>query len=140
MTARFPGIKRNTRGHRPRLQDMKTQTHKVIRLILVFVCVFVAFAISALAHDIPADITIQSFLKPEGRQLHLLLRVPLKAMRDIEFPKSVGKSNAVFLMGRAQRCCNLVAQNRFSCEGLDWTEPSTRSGRRQIISKKKIWG
>ena len=39
------------------------------------------------AHDIPADITIQAFLKPEGQRLHYLVRVPIKAMRDIEFPK-----------------------------------------------------
>jgi hypothetical protein len=39
------------------------------------------------AHDIPADITIQSFLKPQGQRLHFVVRVPLKAMRDIEFPK-----------------------------------------------------
>jgi hypothetical protein len=42
---------------------------------------------SLYAHDIPADITIQAFIKPEGRQLHYLVRVPMKAMRDIEFPK-----------------------------------------------------
>jgi hypothetical protein len=40
-----------------------------------------------LAHDIPADITIQAFFKPEGQHLHYIVRVPLKAMRDIEFPK-----------------------------------------------------
>jgi hypothetical protein len=39
------------------------------------------------AHDIPADITIQAFIKPEGQTLHYLVRVPMKAMRDIEFPK-----------------------------------------------------
>lgn len=39
------------------------------------------------AHDIPADIGIHAFLKPEGQRLHFLVRVPLKAMRDIEFPK-----------------------------------------------------
>lgn len=39
------------------------------------------------AHDIPADITLQAFVKPEGQRLHLLVRVPLKAMRDIDFPK-----------------------------------------------------
>jgi hypothetical protein len=45
------------------------------------------FVPSSFAHDIPADVTIQAFLKPEGRRLHFLVRVPLKAMRDIEFPK-----------------------------------------------------
>src|SRR5207247_9827165 len=37
--------------------------------------------------DIPNDITIQACLKPEGERLHYLLRVPLKAMREVEFPK-----------------------------------------------------
>jgi hypothetical protein len=40
----------------------------------------------ALAHDIPNDVTVQMFIKPEGQHLHVLVRVPLKAMRDISFP------------------------------------------------------
>ena len=48
---------------------------------------FCTLAGVARAHDIPADITVQSFLKPEGQRLNFLVRVPLKAMRDIEFPK-----------------------------------------------------
>ena len=39
------------------------------------------------AHDIPNDVTVQMFLKPSGDQLDLLVRVPLKAMRDVDFPK-----------------------------------------------------
>ncbi len=39
------------------------------------------------AHDIPNDVTVQAFLKPEGQQLHLLVRVPLKAVRDVIFPE-----------------------------------------------------
>ncbi|MBI4553935.1 MAG: HupE/UreJ family protein [Candidatus Latescibacteria bacterium] len=38
------------------------------------------------AHDIPGDITIQAFVKPEGHRLRLLVRVPLHAMRDMELP------------------------------------------------------
>src|SRR5882672_2917576 len=38
------------------------------------------------AHDIPNDVTVQAFLKPEGQRLHLLVRVPLRACRDIDFP------------------------------------------------------
>src|SRR5262245_42294886 len=38
------------------------------------------------AHEIPNDVTVQAFLKPEGQILRLLMRVPLKAMRDVEFP------------------------------------------------------
>lgn len=38
------------------------------------------------AHEIPADVTVQAFVKPEGDRLRLLLRVPLESMRDYEFP------------------------------------------------------
>jgi hypothetical protein len=39
-----------------------------------------------MAHDIPASVTILAFVKPEGRQLHVVMRVPLEAMRDVNFP------------------------------------------------------
>src|ERR1041385_1638800 len=38
------------------------------------------------AHDIPVDILVQIFLKPEGSKLTLVVRVPLSAMRDVDFP------------------------------------------------------
>jgi len=39
------------------------------------------------AHDIPIDVTAQMIVKPSADKLHLLIRVPLKAMRDVEFPE-----------------------------------------------------
>jgi hypothetical protein len=39
------------------------------------------------AHDIPVDVAVQAFLKPDGRQLHLLVRVPMRALLDVDFPK-----------------------------------------------------
>jgi hypothetical protein len=41
----------------------------------------------AAAHDIPLDVTAQLIAKPVGQHLNLLIRVPLKAMRDVEFPE-----------------------------------------------------
>jgi len=41
----------------------------------------------AAAHEIPNDVTVQAFIKPSGDRLHMLVRVPLKAMRDIIFPE-----------------------------------------------------
>jgi len=38
------------------------------------------------AHEIPADVTVHAFVKPDGDRLRLLLRVPLESMRDYEFP------------------------------------------------------
>ncbi|MBI3665231.1 MAG: HupE/UreJ family protein [Acidobacteria bacterium] len=48
---------------------------------------FLALPFGAVAHNIPNDVTVQAFVKPAGEQLHLLVRVPLKAMRDVEFPE-----------------------------------------------------
>ena len=44
-------------------------------------------ALTAAGHDIPNDVTAQIFFKPEGRVLRLLVRVPMKAMRDVDFPQ-----------------------------------------------------
>ena len=38
------------------------------------------------AHEIPKRVAIQSFVHPDGRLLRVLVRVPLDAMRDVEFP------------------------------------------------------
>jgi hypothetical protein len=53
----------------------------------ILLCLLWLIPCLGFAHDIPADITVQAFLKPEGQHLHYLVRVPMKAMRDIEFPK-----------------------------------------------------
>src|SRR5262249_58595067 len=40
----------------------------------------------AAAHDVPADATIRMFVKPEGQQLHVLVRVPMMSVNDIDWP------------------------------------------------------
>jgi hypothetical protein len=41
---------------------------------------------SGRAHEIPADVTVQAFIKPEGESVRALVRVPLISMRDYVFP------------------------------------------------------
>jgi HupE / UreJ protein len=51
--------------------------------------VFVIFLKSTIvAHEIPNDVAIHAFLKPEGRRLRLLVRVPMSAMRDIDYSRT----------------------------------------------------
>ena len=38
------------------------------------------------AHEIPVQVTVLAFVKPDGRMLRVLVRVPLEAMRDTDFP------------------------------------------------------
>jgi hypothetical protein len=38
------------------------------------------------AHDVPDDVLLQAFLRPEAGRVRLLVRVPLAAMRDVDVP------------------------------------------------------
>lgn len=40
----------------------------------------------AAAHEIPTDVVVHAYVKPSGQTLNLLVRVPLKSMRDVDFP------------------------------------------------------
>ena len=57
------------------------------RMITVLVAALIlATQLRAAAHEIPNDVTVQTFLKPAGQRLNLLVRVPLRACRDVDFP------------------------------------------------------
>jgi len=45
-----------------------------------------AWTATPTAHEIPNEVTVQTFLKPDGRTLTFLVRAPLKAMRDVDIP------------------------------------------------------
>ena len=38
------------------------------------------------AHDIPSSVTVMAFVRPQGDRLRVVMRVPLEAMRDVNFP------------------------------------------------------
>jgi len=55
------------------------------------------------AHDIPNDVTVQTFFKPDGNRLRLLVRVPLGAMRDMDYPKPRAATRGDLMdLGRAE--------------------------------------
>jgi HupE / UreJ protein len=57
------------------------------RLTAVLTVGLVLGAVSApSAHVIPTDATIQTFLKPQGQVMHVIVRVPLASLLDIEWP------------------------------------------------------
>jgi len=59
---------------------------RISRGLLVSLAALSAGPAPLAAHDIPAQVTIFAFLKPEGHTLRVVVRVPLEAMRDVEFP------------------------------------------------------
>jgi hypothetical protein len=67
----------------------KGSTSRNVRLLCVVALVTAIaghLSYRASAHDIPNDVTVHAFLKPEGQRLRLLVRVPLSACRDVDFP------------------------------------------------------
>ena len=63
----------------------------------------VCFSTLPAAHDIPNDVTVQTFVKPEGGRLRVLVRVPLQAMRDMDYPKPRGTTRGDLIdLGRAE--------------------------------------
>jgi hypothetical protein len=42
---------------------------------------------AAAAHEIPSDVTVTMFAKPEGHVLRVLVRLPLRASLDAEYPR-----------------------------------------------------
>ena len=70
---------------------------------LLFVAVCLLTAASAPAHEIPNDVTVQTFFKPEGQTLRLVLRVPLVAMRDMDYPKLGARNSEMLDLSRADK-------------------------------------
>jgi HupE / UreJ protein len=64
-------------------------SHEVIALvrrITAVLAVTLAAVLSAAAHEIPNDVKLNVFLKPDGNRLILLIRAPLAAMNEAELP------------------------------------------------------
>ncbi|MEE2777619.1 MAG: HupE/UreJ family protein [Acidobacteriota bacterium] len=53
---------------------------------IVVAALAVLGAAAAGAHDIPTDVTLQTFVKPDGRTLQFVVRVPMEALQDMRFP------------------------------------------------------
>ena len=79
-------------------------------LALIAVVAGLMFALPAKqsAHDIPGDVTVQAFVKPEGQRLRLLVRVPLEALSDMAFP-TVGPGYLDFETARRRNELNEAA-------------------------------
>ena len=59
---------------------------RLIARLVVLVMVLI-WTPTTFAHDIPTDIVVQVLVKPEGNRLRALVRLPLVAIQDIEFPQ-----------------------------------------------------
>jgi hypothetical protein len=64
---------------------MQAIIHDLPRVRLAALLFVVPFALAA--HDIPNDVTAQLFIRPQADRLNVVVRVPLKSIRDVIFPQ-----------------------------------------------------
>jgi hypothetical protein len=64
---------------------MIPRTSAVLLLLLL-----VTFGDVPRAHEIPNEVTIQTFLRPQGQRLIFLVRAPMRALRDMDVPRRDG--------------------------------------------------
>jgi hypothetical protein len=65
---------------------LSTMIGSIWRIALSITAIVTLTASEATPHEIPTDVTVRAFVKPEGPYLRLLVRVPLEAMRDMSVP------------------------------------------------------
>src|SRR5688572_20669329 len=72
-----------------RLSARQYTLRRVRRTHLWAVVALLAFAwrLPLFAHDIPRDVVVHVFMKPDPDRLRMVVRVPLAAMRDMQFPQ-----------------------------------------------------
>jgi hypothetical protein len=62
----------------------------VARLLAGAVLATLVAATASFAHDVPNDVVVQAFVRPQGNKVRLLVRAPLSALRDIDVPTRRG--------------------------------------------------
>jgi hypothetical protein len=55
-------------------------------LVIAAACSLLCQPALTLAHDLPGKLTILMFVKPQGERLNVVLRVPMEALTEIQFP------------------------------------------------------
>lgn len=67
---------------------MQNRVYVLVALVaLMLVGALVPSAQPVRAHDIPDEFVVQAFVKPEGDRMHVLLRVPLVLLLNMDLPK-----------------------------------------------------
>lgn len=63
---------------------------KLLSRLAVVTALLITLAPKVRAHEVPNEVTVLGFVRPAGSTLTLLIRAPLKSMRDIDIPTVAG--------------------------------------------------
>lgn len=66
--------------------DEGTGGRRRMRVILLALGIVVTIQTAPIAHEVPEEVTVLAFLKPEGTTARLLVRAPMVSLRDVTVP------------------------------------------------------
>ncbi len=89
---------------------------KILWITIALAC------LPARAHDIPADVRLNIFVKPAGNKLEVLIRAPLSALREVDFPK---RGPGYLVVSQADAALRQAAK-QWLIDSLDIFENDTR--------------
>jgi hypothetical protein len=88
------------------------------RCALVAACLALVFCVPLGAHDIPDEIVVQSYVRPQQNTLQVLLRVPLIAITDANLPKNgTGYLAMTYLDPALREAANQISNGIVFLEG-----------------------
>ena len=71
---------------RPTVKRCSALARRIAVRVGLGVCCSLTAATPLSAHEIPERVAVRAFVQHDGTVLRLLVRVPLEAMRDVDFP------------------------------------------------------
>ena len=92
-------------------------------MLKLFLWVTIALTgLPAWAHDIPADVRLNIFVKPAGDKLEVLIRAPMSALREVDFPR---RGPGYLVVSKAEAALRHAAR-QWLIDSLDIFENDTR--------------
>jgi len=120
---------------RPALQG----AGRLILSLLAAVLAAGAVLAPAAAHDIPDEIVLHGFVKPEGDRLHFLVRVPLAMLLSMNLPKrGVGYLDLALIDERLQASAAATAKQLVLYENGERLTPSRAAARISLPSDRSF--
>ena len=110
----------------------KTIAVNLLSRLVVAATLLVVLAPGLRAHEVPNEVTVFGFVRPEGQTLTLLLRAPLKSMRDIEVPTL---TNGFLDFSRVDRALNDAA-TLWIVDFVELYENGQRIGRPRVTGAR----
>lgn len=91
-----------------------------------------ALSAGARGHEIPNDVKVQAFVKPDGPRLQLLVRVPMLAMREVDFPR---RGPGFLDIARADEALRTAAKLWFA-DNIELYEGDTRLSYPKVVAAR----